>query len=252
MTIAGLRRTRAAAPGVALRPAPDRRSGRTLRLAASLALGAALSVPLLAMAVDAAAAQQEKKQASPFQGFSSDNGKPVDVNSDSLEVYQNEQKAIFVGNVVAVQGDSTLKTPRLIVFYENTSAGAAGTAGAAGAAGADAGAATSDTAKPASAPTKSQATAPSSASSIKRLEATGGVTVTSQDQKATGDNGVFDMATNTAVLTGNVVMTQGANVIRGKELHVDLKTGLARVVGGTNAIFIQDKSNQPNGQQKAK
>jgi lipopolysaccharide export system protein LptA len=215
MTIAGLRRNR------------------------PVALGIALALPLFAVAAGGALAQQEKKQASPFQGFSSDNGKPVDVNSDSLEVYQNEQKAIFVGNVVAVQGDSTLKTPRLVVYYENTNA-----AGANGGSSSDAG-------KPEAAPAKTS-TAPSSQSSIKRLEASGGVVVTSQDQKATGDNGVFDMATNTAVLTGNVVMTQGANVVRGKELHVDLKTGLAKVSGGTNAIFIQNNNGQQTGQPKAK
>jgi lipopolysaccharide export system protein LptA len=219
MTIAGLRRNR------------------------PVALGIALALPLLAVAAGGAVAQQEKKQASPFQGFSSDNGKPVDVNSDSLEVYQNEQKAIFVGNVVAVQGDSTLKTPRLVVYYENTNA--------AGANGDDKAGASPDAGKPEAAPAKTS-TAPSSQSSIKRLEASGGVVVTSQDQKATGDNGVFDMATNTAVLTGNVVMTQGANVVRGKELHVDLKTGLAKVSGGTNAIFIQNNNGQQAGQPKAK
>ena len=44
---------------------------------------------------------------------------------------------------------------------------------------------------------------------IKRAEAKGDVLVTQKDQTAKGDNGVFDMKTNTVTLTGNVVVTQG-------------------------------------------
>lgn len=142
--------------------------------------------------------------ANPFQGFSSDSGKPVDVKADSLEVRQNEQKAIFSGNVVAKQGDSTLTAATLTIFYEN--AGGEAT--------------------------------PSASSGIKKLEASGGVVVTAKDQKATGASGVFDMATNTARLTGDVVLTQGQNVLRGKELVINMKTGIARVIGGTSGLFM--------------
>jgi lipopolysaccharide export system protein LptA len=167
---------------------------------AMLVVAACLAAPVPAWA--------QQKQPNPFQGFSSDSGQPVDVTSESLEVHQNEQKAIFVGNVVATQGESVLKTPRLTVFYDNS-----GTEGGATA-------------------------APTQASAIKRLEASGGVVVTSADQKATGADGVFDMASNTATLTGNVVLTQGKNVIRGKKLVVDMKTGVARVIGGTSGLFV--------------
>lgn len=143
-------------------------------------------------------------QPNPFQGFSSDSGSPVDVKSDSLEVRQSEQKAIFSGNVVATQGASVLTAATLTVYYENASG----------------------------------ETAPSGKSGIKRLEATGGVSVTSKDQKATGATGVFDMASNTARLSGNVVMVQGKNVLRGKELIVNMKTGVARVIGGTSGLFM--------------
>ena len=53
--------------------------------------------------------------------------------------------------------------------------------------------------------------------------------VTQKDQTAKGDNGVFDVKTNSVTLTGNVVVTQGTNVVRGDRMVVDLDTGVSRV-----------------------
>ena len=61
---------------------------------------------------------------------------------------------------------------------------------------------------------------------IKRLEARGGVVVTQKDQTATGETGVFDMKSNTVTLNGEVVMTQGQNVLRGDRLVVNLTNGV--------------------------
>ena len=52
--------------------------------------------------------------------------------------------------------------------------------------------------------------------------------VTQKDQTATGDTGLFDMRTNTVTLIGNVVVTQGQNVLRGERLVVDLTTGVSQ------------------------
>ena len=56
-----------------------------------------------------------------FSGLSSgDNSKkPIDIESDRLEVDDKRHMAIFIGNVSATQGDNNLKAPRLEVFYEN-------------------------------------------------------------------------------------------------------------------------------------
>ncbi len=72
--------------------------------------------------------------------------------------------------------------------------------------------------------------------------------VTSTDERATGDNGVMDMATNLATLTGNeVVMIQGPNVLKGKKLVVNLKTGVANVTGGTTGVFTQSNDQKKTG-----
>ena len=55
-----------------------------------------------------------------------------------------------------------------------------------------------------------------------------------KDQTATGDNGVFDMRANTVTLLGNVVISQGQNVVRGDRLTVDMTTGVSQVGCGKN------------------
>jgi lipopolysaccharide export system protein LptA len=220
-------------------------------------------LPLALALTPASAAEKEKKASSPFQGFSSDNGKPVDVKSDSLEVHQDEQKAIFTGNVVATQGESVLRTNELTVFYDNAAMNGSAANPADAAKGADA-SKTSDATKPLEA-TKASDTADSAKASgkepskpgsgnssttpsgIKKLIAKGNVVVTSKDQKATGDDGVFDMATNMATLTGReVVMVQGANVVKGKKLVVNIKTGVSNVTGGTSGLFVNSSQQKSN------
>ena len=70
------------------------------------------------------------------------------------------------------------------------------------------------------------------ASQISRLEAKGGVIVTQPEQTATGDTGLFDMKSNTITLLGNVVVSQGGNVVRGDRLVVDMTTGVSKVEHG--------------------
>src|SRR4029077_11706036 len=67
---------------------------------------------------------------------------------------------------------------------------------------------------------------------IRRVEAKGGVLVTQKEQTATGESGIFDMQANTVTLLGNVVISQGQNVVRGDRLTVDLNSGVSRVECG--------------------
>lgn len=183
---------------------------------------AVLAVLIFGLAA-AAQAAEVKKNPNPFQGFSSDSGKPVDITSEALEVHQEDQMAIFSGNVVAKQGESTLCAPKLIVYYDNADTQGQGQGQAQKA---------PVVAMPATDPS-------GQASAIKKLEASGGVVVTAKDQIATGQTGLFDMVANLATLNDNVVLTQGNSVIKGKKLVVDMKTGVARVEGsgGVSSIF---------------
>ena len=134
---------------------------------------------------------------------------PIEIEADILEVRQNEGIATFRGNVDAVQGDMTLTSDVLDVYYSSTSGNAEGDG------------------------------------SIQRIVATGNVVVTSPREVATGREGVYDLQTRTIVLTGDVVLTREGNVLRGSQLEVDMETGFSRLLpardgGRVRALFVND------------
>jgi lipopolysaccharide export system protein LptA len=147
-----------------------------------------------------------------LQGFSQNRDKPLKISSASLEVRDKDKVATFSGDVHLVQGDTTLRSKTLMVFYDDE---------------ADA---KSDAQKPPK-PAAGADAAPIS-QQIRRVEAKGGVLVTQKDQTATGDSGIFDMQANTVTLLGSVVISQGQNVVRGDRLTVDLNSGVSRVECG--------------------
>jgi lipopolysaccharide export system protein LptA len=66
-----------------------------------------------------------------------------------------------------------------------------------------------------------------------KIMASGNVVVDSpKSGTATGDNGVYSVAPRTVLLTGNVVLKKGKNVMQGAQLTVNLVTGQAVLVGG--------------------
>ena len=115
-----------------------------------------------------------------------------------------------MGSVKLTQGDTILQCKTLVIFYEDTSAAPSSKKGA-------------------SATTQKGGGIAGGGQQIKRAEAKGDVLVTQKDQTAKGDNGVFDVKSNTVTLIGNVVVTQGTNVLRGERMVVNLDTGVARV-----------------------
>jgi len=62
-----------------------------------------------------------------------------------------------------------------------------------------------------------------------RMEANGHVVVDSPSGQAVGDNGVYDVPEQLLTLTGSVVLTKDANVMRGNALEVSMATGLAKL-----------------------
>lgn len=72
---------------------------------------------------------------------------------------------------------------------------------------------------------------------VDRIDATGGVTVTRDDQTARGEVAVYDLNRKLITMLGNVQLTQGANKLNGGRLMIDLTTGRASVdgEGGTSS-----------------
>jgi lipopolysaccharide export system protein LptA len=71
------------------------------------------------------------------------------------------------------------------------------------------------------------------------MEAKGGVVVTQKDQIATGDRGDFDVQSNIVILTGNVVLTKGQDVLKGERLWVNLTDGVSKMDSGSGGQQIQ-------------
>jgi lipopolysaccharide export system protein LptA len=138
--------------------------------------------------VSPATAQQNN-----MTGLKLSGDKPIQIESDKLEVRRAENIAVFTGNVSVVQGPTLMKSKRMVVHYTNEGAAAA----------------------PAS-------------SGIESLEVDGKVYVKSDDQVATGDAANFDMKSEVLVMTGKqVVLTRGDNVAVGCKLTVYMQTGRA-------------------------
>src|SRR5262249_46715068 len=87
---------------------------------------------------------------------------------------------------------------------------------------------------------------------IRRIEAKGNVVVVQKDQNATGDAATFNMRENTVTLVGNVVVTRGADVLRGQRLTVDLTSGVSKMDGGRVAgIFQAGRGTPPDPRNSA-
>jgi lipopolysaccharide export system protein LptA len=192
------------------------------------------AVALLLAAALGEARAQNSMQGVPnaMQGFSQNRDKPIQIEAASLEVRDKKKEATFSGNVKVVQGDTTMSSKSLVVFYDQSPGpeqpppqpkqkAAKAAAGA---------------------PIQSATPGPGGSSSIKRLEARGSVVVTQKDQVVTGDLAVFDTKANLITMSGGVVLTQCKNVLRGDRLMVDMTTGVSRVEsdsGRVQALFIQ-------------
>jgi lipopolysaccharide export system protein LptA len=69
-----------------------------------------------------------------------------------------------------------------------------------------------------------------------KVMANGNVVVDSpKSGTATGDNGVYSIVPRTVVMTGNVVLKKGKDVMRGVQLTVNLATGQAVLGGGVKS-----------------
>lgn len=189
-------------------------------------------LPLALGAVEARA----QSSADLFKGFQTGQKGPVNVEADSLDVVEKDGQRIstFTGNVTVTRGDSVLKAGKISIFSAGSKKAddKAADAKPADAKLADAKPADAKPAdaKPAAAKEEQalEGTLPG-AGSFTRIEASGKVYVNSGQQTATGDNAVVDMVGKLVTLTGNVVLSQGPNVITGNKLTWDMTTGRARV-----------------------
>lgn len=156
---------------------------------------AAVIVLLGILSVQAVA---QEKDAGRIEGLALSGDKPIQIESDKLQVQDEQGTATFSGNVKVVQGDTVMQAGFMTVHYAKDGGGSAATG----------------------------------SSEIDRIDVKDKVYIRSDNQEATADQGVFNMKTEIVELTGKqVVLSQGDNVLVGCKLTVYLKTGEARVDG---------------------
>ena len=71
---------------------------------------------------------------------------------------------------------------------------------------------------------------------INRIDASGGVTVTSPSETARGDFAVYDLEEGLITMVGNVRLERGGSFLSGGRLTIDLDTGRAVMDGGLRGV----------------
>ncbi|MDX2072742.1 MAG: lipopolysaccharide transport periplasmic protein LptA [Alphaproteobacteria bacterium] len=163
------------------------------------------------------------------QSKSFDSKQPIEITSDQLEVHQAENVAIFTGNVVAIQNDVRLKSDKMTVYY--TSA---------------------EEKKSDSGQAATQADA--AKQTIKKIDVDGNVFLATPEETASGARGNYDVEGEEIHLYENVVLTRGANTLKGSELTYNFASGKSIITGGAvaedaagkgtgrvRALFVPDK-----------
>lgn len=138
-----------------------------------------------------------------INGLGLSSSEPIQIESDRLDIDDNSSSATFNGNVNVVQGDTLLKSGKMIVYYAGGGTVSAG------------------------------------ATDIEKIEVSGSVVLQSGNQTATADRGLFNMVAQTLVLSGKkVVLSQGDNILVGCKLTVKMQTGDARIDSCKNERVI--------------
>lgn len=138
-----------------------------------------------------------------------DRNQPIDITSSNMTVFDEQKLAHFHGDVTVLQGGYQIKSNHLKVYY------------------------TGDGIE-----SKSQ-----TQSDIRSIEAIENVRIRGSDGRSATSNALrFDTKAETLTMTGNVILTQGKNILKGNELFVNMKTGqsLFRPGGRVHGKFINE------------
>jgi lipopolysaccharide export system protein LptA len=198
------------------------------RLTSARLFRALAGLAAVGLALVVAAPSSAQTLSNTFGGLSQSSKDPIDIESDMLVVHDQQKYATFSGNVKAVQGTTTLRAQELKVHYvggpEKLNAGKNE--------GADQAAPATKVAdvKPAGGLASDDGT------QITEIDAKGDVIINSdKDQTTTSEWAIYDVPSQMVTVGGNVVLTQGKNVLKGDRLVIDLKTGESRFENTGNA-----------------
>lgn len=117
--------------------------------------------------------------------------------AQNLEYWEVKQLAVARGEAVAENGDRKIRADVISAYVESSDGGK---------------------------------------TELSRVEAIGGVRITTPEDSASGDQAVYDARTGLATLCGNVEVRRGPSVLKGKCAEVNLNTGVSRLIGGGGGV----------------
>jgi lipopolysaccharide export system protein LptA len=138
---------------------------------------------------------------------------PVDITADQLETANSACTSTWRGHAEALQENARLRADVLTIDFGKKASGGADGKG-------------------------------SGCGDVTRMHAEGSVYYVTPQQKVHGDTAVYEAANDTLTVTGDVVATQGMNVLRGSRMVFNTKTGQGRMEGGASG---RNKSDRPRG-----
>ncbi len=161
-------------------------------------------------------------QPAPGPGVGLQGDQPMDASSESFERVESRCLLVMTGAVEIVQGQNRLRAPRLDIYYKQ---------------GAGSG--------------QSRC-----ADDVDRIVAQGPVFYVTPTQNARGNAATFDGDAETITMTGDVVLTQGRDVLTGNRLVFNTRTNDARMESGggsgrVRAVIFPNSTNRPGAQRPA-
>ncbi|WP_296815971.1 LptA/OstA family protein [Brevundimonas sp.] len=134
-------------------------------------------------------------------------GGPIAMGADRLEVIDAEGVQIWSGRAEAVQGENRLRADVIRAFHARRQGPSA----------------------------PNDAPGSNLRGDIERMVATGNVYFVTPTQVVRGDEATYTRSTDTIVVTGDVILTQGENVLTGSRLTVQVASGRATMDGAPTA-----------------
>ncbi len=171
------------------------------------AAGPALCVGILGFALMAAPASAQ---------ISSEGG-PIYINSARTESLEAERKVLLIGNVDIQQGTARLRADQVTIRFAGKTAGAPASSSIVGGFG-----------------------------QVEHIVAEGNVYYVTPELKAKSERGVYELATDTITMTGQVALMRDRDVAEGATLRMEVKNRRTTLEGGNGRTrMVIDPSSQP-------
>ncbi len=119
---------------------------------------------------------------------------PLKITSDRLEAFNEKKLVVFSGNAKVTQGNHVLKSDKLLLYYKDLSGHQE----------------------------KKNKIGSEQSGELEKIEARGNVTLIQKDRNVTSDEAIYFRDTNKIVLTGNAVLNEGKNSIKGDRVTIFL------------------------------